>query len=127
MLTETISGKCPCCGYDKLFQRYGSMGYYQLDACLKCGFGYGSNYYDNEVFGIKAWIDYGRYMLEMIEGHGLSQEDIQQLPNLKVREMLFEWVEKEERCDDISTTIFEYSDEEVEKYKNSNPIIMGEE
>lgn len=35
MLTETLSGQCPCCGYDKMIQRYGSDGYYHLDGCLK--------------------------------------------------------------------------------------------
>ena len=42
MLTETLSGKCPCCGYDKLLQRYGSLGYHQLDGCANCGFGNGT-------------------------------------------------------------------------------------
>jgi hypothetical protein len=68
MLTETISGKCPCCGYDKLLQRYGSHGYYQLDGCAKCGFGYGTNGYgetaDNKV-GFESWAGYGLYVTAM--------------------------------------------------------------
>lgn len=70
MLTETLSGKCPCCSYDKLLQRYGSQGYYQVDGCPKCGFGYGSNHYpesdDNKV-GVEAWLDYGVHIISMHE------------------------------------------------------------
>ncbi len=62
MLTETLSGQCPCCGYDKMIQRYGSDGYYNLDGCLRCGFGYGSNG-ENGVWGVDAWIDFAKHIL----------------------------------------------------------------
>lgn len=67
MLTETLSGKCPCCSYDKMLQRYGSIGYYQMEGCPKCGFGYGTNHHDGDSFGVGAWIDYARYILASLE------------------------------------------------------------
>lgn len=65
MLTETLSGKCPCCGYDKLLQRYGSFGYIQLDGCPNCGFGYASNNLDYNCSGENAWLDYGSHILAL--------------------------------------------------------------
>ena len=67
MLTETLSGKCPCCNYDKMLQRYGSIGYYQMDGCPKCGFGYGTNHQDDGTFGVEAWIDYAKHILASFE------------------------------------------------------------
>jgi len=40
MLTESYGGKCPICGFDRILMRYGSTGYYQFDACPRCGFAY---------------------------------------------------------------------------------------
>lgn len=67
MLTETLSGKCPCCGYDKLFQRYGSSGYLQLDGCSNCGFGYSTNSFDNDNYGVNAWLGYGKHIISCDE------------------------------------------------------------
>lgn len=67
MLTETLSGECPCCGYNKMLQRYGSEGYYQMDGCVRCGFGYGTNSADNEVRGVQAWIDFAKIILASSE------------------------------------------------------------
>lgn len=55
MLTEDYNGTCPNCGFDRMLVRYGSQGYYQFDACSKCGFAYGTNHYDGELFGKKVW------------------------------------------------------------------------
>jgi len=168
MLTETLSGKCPCCNYDKLLQRYGSDGYFVLDGCSKCGFGYGSNHYpesnDNKV-GTEIWIDYGLHTIaltmardrvpypeileERLKKEGVihcqtdqdhikqqklfdvAYEDILQ----KLREMdidkqryeIFKWTEKQERCDDIETTVFQYSEDEVKDYLSQNPVIFQSE
>jgi hypothetical protein len=69
MLTETLSGKCPCCNYDKLLQRYGSQGYYQLDGCPNCGFGYGHSMGQEEesVVGEDAWLNYAAHLLACCE------------------------------------------------------------
>ena len=81
MLTETLSGKCPCCGYDKLLQRYGSMGYHQLDGCPNCGFSYGSNHHDeSEPIGSGVLIRYGAHMMACLEAEKyehLCQDDPQ--------------------------------------------------
>lgn len=74
MLTETLSGKCPCCGYDKMLQRYGSLGYYQMDGCPKCGLGYGTNQHEIESFGVEAWIDYGRHILACVDNEKFVEE-----------------------------------------------------
>jgi hypothetical protein len=107
------------------------MGYYQLDGCPNCGFGYGSNHHDNDVFGVGAWIDYGRHILScqhiepstdefyersMVELHKRSDEE--------VRQLVFEWSEKQERCDDVYKTVFVYSNEDVENYLATNPTIF---
>ena len=133
MLTETISGKCPCCGYDKLLQRYGSSGYYQLDGCPKCGFGYGTNYHNEPSFGVEAWLDYGVHILSMqhLSENNNSQEEydkwyneINALPELEKRKLVFELIDKLERCDDVGTTIFKYEEEDIQKYMAANPIIF---
>lgn len=54
MLTEGIGGTCPNCGYKNMFYRYGSMGYYQLDACPSCGFAYANSSESNDM-GDEVW------------------------------------------------------------------------
>ena len=49
MLTESYGGICPNCGYDRMFIRYGSLYYFQYDACPNCCFAYGSNSFDIEA------------------------------------------------------------------------------
>lgn len=54
MITEDYNGICPKCGFDRMLVRYGSMGWFQFDACTKCGFAYGTNHHEesteNEVW-----------------------------------------------------------------------------
>lgn len=129
MLTETLSGKCPCCNYDKLLQRYGSMGYSQLDGCPNCGFGYGTNSYDGDEFGFEAWVGYGIYMLSMVNNikddkyeEWLSKMNSK--PKEEVRKMIFDWVETESRCDDIENTIFVYGEDDIKKHLDTKPLIF---
>jgi len=140
MLTETISGKCPCCGYNKLLQRYGSMGYYQLDGCPKCGFGYGTNHHDEPAFGIEAWLDYGIHILSMMhlsennnsqgENNNSQEEydkwynELNALPLEEKRKLVFELVDKLERSDDVETTVFKYEQEDIDKHKALNIEIL---
>jgi hypothetical protein len=124
MLTETLSGKCPCCGYDKLLQRYGSIGYHQLDGCSSCGFGYATNHYDGDEFGMSAWLPYAKHILSLQyvepktdEFYERSIVELDKLPDNEVRKMVFEWCESQDRCDDIDNTIFDYKDEDIQKHK----------
>jgi ssDNA-binding Zn-finger/Zn-ribbon topoisomerase 1 len=55
MLTDDYNGICPKCGFNRMCVRYGSMGYYQFDACSKCGFAYGTNHYDGEDKDEEVW------------------------------------------------------------------------
>ena len=55
MLTEDYNGVCPNCMFNRMMVRYGSLGYWQYDACTKCGFAYASNHYDGEQFGEEVW------------------------------------------------------------------------
>lgn len=164
MLTETLSGKCPCCGYDKLLQRYGSMGYYLLDGCPKCGFGYGSNGHDEDSgIGPSAWMDFGlhvvslklasdkvpypeiltnrikeqgsikcnededykKYSEEFEKERHIISEQLNNLSEIEKRKKVFEWSESSNRSDDVETTIFQYSDEDVNAYKSTNPVIFN--
>jgi hypothetical protein len=125
MLTETLSGECPCCGYDKLLQRYGSIGYHQLDGCANCGFGYSSNHYDNDDFGVSAWLPYAKHVLSMQyvepetdEFYERSMVELNKLSEEEVRKMVFNWCEKQERCDDVVETVFNYTEEDIEKHKS---------
>jgi len=134
MLTETLSGKCPCCGYNKLFQRYGSIGYHQLDGCANCGFGYSSNHHDNDDFGVEAWLPYARHVLSLMhvkpesdEFYERSLEELNELPDEDVRRMAFDWCEKQERCDDMEDTVFVYTNEDVEKHKSFGLPIFNNE
>jgi hypothetical protein len=43
MIIEGYNGICPKCGFDRMLVRYGSAGWFQYDACTKCGFAYGVN------------------------------------------------------------------------------------
>jgi len=43
MITDSWGGKCPICGFNRMLLRYGTDGWYQYDACPKCGFAYGNN------------------------------------------------------------------------------------
>ena len=125
MLTETLSGKCPCCGYDKLFQRYGSFGHEQLDGCPNCGFGYSSNGHVPDSFGVEAWLPYGKHILcsqytepETDEFYERSMIDLNKLSDDEARELIFNWCETVERSDDMETTVFVYTDEDIEKHKS---------
>ena len=57
MLTESYGGKCPNCGYDRMLVRYGSLGYFQRDACPNCQFYYGHNNYDPHEVREEGWED----------------------------------------------------------------------
>lgn len=74
MLTEGISGTCPCCGYTKMLQRYGSWGYYQLDGCPNCGFGYGTDGEESPLIGTDGWIWYGLICLAIEDQHKYIHE-----------------------------------------------------
>ena len=124
MLTETLSGKCPYCGYTKLLQRYGSLGYHQLDGCSNCGFGYSSNSHDEDDFGVSAWLGYGKHILasqyitmETDELYDKERLRLDTLSEDQVRRMVFDWCEKTGRLSDVETTVFVYSKEDLEKHK----------
>ena len=58
MLTETDDEECPFCGFEHMWLRYGSDGYFQFKACPKCGSGYGTYYEDNQIkecFANEVW------------------------------------------------------------------------
>jgi hypothetical protein len=158
MLTETLSGKCPCCNYDKLLQRYGSQGYYQLDGCPNCGFGYGSNHSpeSEDVVGEGAWLDYAQTILASVESdkyddmfeddpsvvregksiiynggqckerkayeHSLSI--ISKLSKSEIRERIFKWAEQQDRSNDMNSTVFKYTEDDVKNYLATNPVIF---
>lgn len=119
MLTETLSGKCPNCGYDKLLQRYGSFGYLQLDGCSNCGFGYATNHCDGESFGIQSWISYGKHILaSQFEDYDAVFNELDQLDDESLRFRIFEWCESQPHYDDVEETVFKYTDEDIELHRS---------
>jgi len=148
MLTEAIGGKCPCCNYNKMFQRCGSLGYYLLDGCPNCGFGYGSNHHDSDCFGIDAWLDYGTHVIALIflsriDGEYFLNEDENneifqdiryvllrnELLKLKkdvLRKRIFDWIETVDVTKSESTCllVFKYDHVDVERWLETNPVIF---
>jgi hypothetical protein len=145
MLSEDIGGKCPCCNYDKMFQRHGSLGYYLLDGCPNCGFGYGSNHHDSDCFGIDAWIGYGAHVLasvlsSSIEGEFMLNDEIPDINGsiqykvlndelLKLnkdvlRKRIFDWMETQNPFLKSEETVFQYDHVDVERWLETNPVIF---
>lgn len=40
------------------------------------------------------------------------------------RKLIFELIDNFDRCDDVETTVFKYSQEDVDKYMATNPLIF---
>lgn len=122
MTTETISGKCPCCGYEKMIMRYGSTGWYLFEGCPNCGFGYGTDHQDKESEHVDAWIAFaGHY----IESHS-KPETIYLISSREreddLRRKIFQWAEKQERFNDVEATLFQYDNDYIEAYRQTNPL-----
>jgi hypothetical protein len=112
MLTETWGGKCPVCGFDRILMRYGSTGYYQLDACPRCGFAYGTNMQDIvDTDPMEVW----KAVLE-------AEQKFLKAKNLpKSIDGIYKWVMSFEGIPDKERdSTFLYTDEHIEKYKESN-------
>jgi hypothetical protein len=147
MLTETISGKCPICSYDKLRQRYGSMGHYQIDGCPSCGMGCGGSDFDTKS-GTESWIEisaidltykYSSYIeKEFNSDPGLVKDNcfdcifgevkdaLMKMPQDELRYLIFESHEAEGRFDDVETTVWTYSQEDLAEYIIINkPVIFN--
>lgn len=65
-MIETVSGRCPACGYDKLIIRCGTGVINSVEGCASCGFGYSVAAKDKSLpVGPDAWIDYAIHILNM--------------------------------------------------------------
>lgn len=152
MLVETISGRCPICSYNKLFQRYGSFGYFQMDACPSCGFAYGEDR-DNDSITINHISDFSicifylsidyyyilkdEFSCQSIGGNlshcsklsDLIEFFLSTLDKKLVQYLLFDFCEKKGRYDDIKSTIFNYNQTELAFYilKNEPTIFNSHE
>jgi len=116
-VTETYGGICPMCEYDRMLMRYGSMGWYQFDACPKCGFAYGTNHYDGEDTPEEVW-------KAVLDANGMI---LKKLGFPITRQGIFKWIESldppimRER-----ETVFSYSDKEIREYREKNKITLPE-
>jgi len=72
MITEGYGGTCPNCGYTKTLIRYGTHGWWQFDACPKCGFAYGSDGY-KEDWGMDVWTPIIGFWEKILEAKGLEK------------------------------------------------------
>lgn len=118
MTVETLSGHCPCCGYDKMMMRYGSQGWIHWEGCPNCGFGYcedHENDFTSEMLGFNAW--------KHCERHLVAKEE-EQLDDLTLRRRLFDFAEATERSDDVKGTLFRYTPEDIATYKDTHPVIF---
>lgn len=117
VVIETYGGTCPMCKYDRMLMRYGSMGWYQYDACPKCGFAYGTNHYEGEDTPEEVW----KAILEADKAY------LKELGFPVTRQGIFEWIESlDPPTMRDRDTVFLYSDEEIEKYRRKNNIITPE-
>ncbi len=146
MLIESIGGKCPCCSYNKMFQRYGSLGHYLLDGCPNCGFGYGSNQHDDDVHGVDAWIGYGAHVLASVLSPSIDGEFMLRDGNIEIfqdtryvvindellsldknilRKKIFDWMETQDPpVFESMSTVFKYDQSDVDNHLSTNPIIF---
>jgi hypothetical protein len=107
MLTDDYNGICPMCHFNRMCVRYGSIGYFQFDACSKCGFAYGTNHYDGEVYNEEVW--------EVILG---AEGDLLVKKGLpRTREGYYQWIMSlPEPSTQLSTgSVFDYSEKKEEK------------
>ena len=58
-----VGGKCQNCGYDRCELRFGTGGWFQFEACPKCGFGFGNSMDDG---GVKSY--WNKELWDIIEG-----------------------------------------------------------
>ena len=146
MLTETISGKCPVCSYDKLRQRYGSSGYYMIDGCPSCGWGCGGDW-GGEI-GTEYWIDfslidlayeYSAYIEKQLNADSKLVDDncfdcifafvkkaLEKLPQDDIRYLIYESHQSHKRSDDVEGTLWQISHELLVEYiLDNNPIIFN--
>jgi hypothetical protein len=122
MTVETISGNCPCCGFDKMIQRYGSTGWLGLDACASCGFGYVDNpgepdeKWDNHL---QLWHDesFGHLLLHMY-GFGYKGDTLP--TEYPTRKEVFIELLNAERHDDVKGTVYNYN----EDFINAHVVAM---
>jgi hypothetical protein len=115
MTVETISGNCPCCGFDKLIQRYGSAGWLGLDACASCGFGYVDNPGEpDEEWNthLQLWHDesFGHLLFHMYGFGNNGDEPTREYPT---RKEVFIELMGTKRCDDVDGTVYLYKKEFV--------------
>jgi len=90
--------------------RYGSFGYYQLDACPRCGFAYGTNMQDIED---KNPLDVWKAILKA-DGQFLKDAG---LP-ISINGM-YEWVMSFTSPPDDRETVFKYNKAHLDRYKKS--------
>lgn len=124
MLVEGIGGNCPNCGYNKMFQRYGSSGFWDVDACPKCGFAFGYAQGNEKAnYGDECWKIILQGLHPMLQKDGFSY----------TRKGVFKFVEKCCRnCQDKTlnrANVFKYSKADVKKIMRNvkNKKIYGKE
>jgi len=111
MITESYGGKCPVCGFTRILMRYGSFGYYQFDACPRCGFAYGTNHDTENTNAKDVWKAILKADAKLLSDQGFPV----------TIEGMFEWVNSivSPPPQTDRDTVFVYKKEDVEEYKKS--------
>lgn len=103
MLTESIGGQCPNCGYKKCYIRYGSVGYFHVQACPRCGFGYGA-----------AWGDMSE---PHEEWHTQLWATITTMEKLTRREFYDKYKEYDTSDEPVQDMLFKFTPDDVEEFR----------
>ena len=111
MITETYGGCCPVCDFDRMMMRYGSHGWWQFDACPRCGFAYGSNGHQHDNDPMEVW-------KAILESDGRYMKEILKLP-LTI-DGVYQWMLNASKPDpDAPNSVFTYTEDFLEKFKQS--------
>lgn len=110
MIVDTYGGECPVCQFDRIFMRYGSHGWFQFDACPRCGFAYAVS---GDHIEITNLIEFWK---EMVMRHERILAD----EGLPVSiDGMFEWAKRLPPSNEERKTVFVYSEDDIAEYKES--------
>lgn len=132
---ETIGGKCPCCGHDKMYQDFSSHGY-NSEYCPKCDFGFGENRctfgeietynaqdlrtYHFEQFGKLQYND----VIEKLEAEG---RDVETCLPMEQRKFLLRKADEIGSFGGTKGTLWIYSEDEIKNHLKKATIIENYE
>lgn len=157
-MTETVSGNCPSCGYNKMISRFGDGVMNIVEGCARCGLGYSSLSEEGSEPNENTWRDYMIHILSNVDAPEMNSElrhkldsqgidvinddeyikyneefykfinnrkvELSKLDNMALRIELMSFLSKIDRTDEVTSSIFMYSDNEIANHKSKMKIIQ---